>query len=350
MREMRSSVVFLGAILARTGEATLSAPGGCELGPRPIDLHLAAMREFGARVEDGAGRIIVTLRKSAKNSDVRHISFSLPSVGATENSMLLAAGTPGKTIITNAAREPEIEDLQDYLRKLGVSIHGAGTPMITIERTAETVKHSIGRIIYGGSADIVEHTIIPDRIVAATYLAAVASAGGFAELNGPNPAQLEPIITSLQEMGCKIDVLPGKITIARRSPLKAGKPIITKPYPGFPTDAQPPMMAACVKADGTTVFVENIFENRYRHVEELKRLSADIKVEGKTAIVCGVKTLFGAEVEATDLRGGAALIVAALGARGESLIGGMEHVNRGYENITAALSALGADVNAVYSS
>ncbi|MDR2606718.1 MAG: UDP-N-acetylglucosamine 1-carboxyvinyltransferase, partial [Oscillospiraceae bacterium] len=320
MREMRSSVVFLGAILARAGEAELSAPGGCELGPRPIDLHLAAIREFGSEIDKSGGRISVKLTKTADRASVRHISFPTPSVGATENAMLLAAGTPGKTIITNPAREPEIVDLQEFLLKLGVEVSGAGGGMITVCAPGE----------YAANA---EHTIIPDRIVTATYLSAAASAGGHLRLLGANPEHLKPVIRSLREMGCEIfaDSKTGELQITKKAPLKAAKPISTKPYPDFPTDAQPPVMAACLKAEGTTVFVENIFESRYRHIEELQRLGADITVSGKTAIVCGVPKLKGVEMFAADLRGGAALVVAALGADGESTIRELRHIDRGYE-------------------
>ncbi len=329
MREMRSSVVFLGAILARTGETRLSLPGGCELGPRPIDLHIAALRQMGAEINEIGGKI--TCR--AKYLKGCRINLATPSVGATENAMLTACRCKGTTIITNPAREPEIEDLQNYLRKLGINICGAGTSLITVEGT--------------DAKKDVEHTIISDRIVAATYLSAVASAGGLIRLEEANPRHIMTVIDVLKEIGCDIeinDIDKGIITASRKGKLKAARPITTSPYPGFPTDAQPPIMAAVLKADGTTVFVENIFENRYRHVEELKRLGADIKTEGKTAIVCGVNHLSGAELRSTDLRGGAALVVAALGAEGTSDISGLHHIDRGYDCLEAALHCLGADV------
>ncbi|NLO47325.1 MAG: UDP-N-acetylglucosamine 1-carboxyvinyltransferase [Clostridiales bacterium] len=328
MREMRSSVVFLGAILARTGEARLSLPGGCELGPRPIDLHIAALRELGAEIDDNGGKIVC----KAKRLKGCRLHLAKPSVGATENAMLAACRSSGTTVITNPAKEPEIWDLQAYLIKLGVSISGAGSSIITVE-SMPTKNH-------------VEHTVISDRIVAATYLSAVASAGGSIRLTDVNPEHLSTAIDVLNEMGCEIeaDREKGIITARKEKRLKAVKPVITSPYPGFPTDTQPPVMAACLKAQGTTVFVENIFENRYRHVEELKRLGAEIKTEGKTAIICGVDRLHGAELQSTDLRGGAALCVAALGAEGISEISGLHHIDRGYDKIENALQALGADI------
>jgi UDP-N-acetylglucosamine 1-carboxyvinyltransferase len=246
----------------------------------------------------------------------------------------MASRSEGKTIISNAAREPEIEDLQRYLQKLGVSIHGAGTAIITVEGQ-ESKKVNV------------EHRIIPDRIVASTYALAVASAGGKAEITNVEPKHFATVIDVLKEAGCRIDEGADKISIECPRLLKAVRPIITCPYPGFPTDAQPPLMAASLKFEGTTVFVENIFENRYRHIGELLRMGADIQTEGKSAFVCGKKRLHGASVEATDLRGGAALTVAALGAEGESRISGIKHIDRGYESLENALSQLGAEIERI---
>jgi len=329
MREMRSSVIFLGAMLARCGEAVLSRPGGCELGPRPIDLHLDALQEMGTDIKEEGGNIYCKVDKLRGC----RINLNLPSVGATENIMLAASRCEGTTIITNAAREPEIWDLQNYLRRLGVKVSGAGTPVVTIEGH--------------GPVQSREHWVIPDRIVSATYLAACAASGGHIQLENVVPAHFATVTDALSDMGCAINI--GRSTVEIRAPrrLKAGRPIITRPYPGFPTDAQPPLMAASLKAEGTTVFVENIFENRYRHAHELRRMGADIKIEGRVAIVSGVEKLHGAPMTATDLRGGAALIVAALGAEGVTDLSGVHHIDRGYDDIVGDLRSLGAHITRI---
>ena len=327
MREMRSSVIFLGAILARLGEAVMSFPGGCELGPRPIDLHLAAIRSLGAQVREQGGELHCSAAGGLAGCE---ITFSIPSVGATENAMLAACGAEGVTVICNAAREPEIVDLQAFLRALGADVRGAGTSVITVRGK---------KPLHGG-----EHTVMPDRIVAATLLTAVAAAGGEAELLGTDYRQLSTVTAVLTEAGCRIRSGSDSIHICREAPLRGVRPIRTAPYPGFPTDAQPPVMAALCQGTGTTVFVENMFESRYRHVDELSRMGADIRVEGKVAVVCGVERLHGAALQAADLRGGAALVVAALGAEGRSEITGLHHMDRGYYGLEDTLRGLGADI------
>ncbi len=329
MREMRSSVIFLGAILGRMGAASLSFPGGCELGPRPIDLHLAAMRALGAQIQERGGE----LRCTGGNLTGCDITLSIPSVGATENAMLAAALARGTTTITNAAREPEITDLQDFLTAMGAKVRGAGSSIVTIEG---------GLPLHGG-----EHTIMGDRIVAATYLAAVAAAGGEAEVVDCDYRHLSTITAVLAEAGCKIHSDQHRIAIKCCAPLRGVRPVRTAPYPGFPTDAQAVVMAALTKGEGTSVFVENIFESRYRHVDELMRMGADIRVEGKVAVVYGVPALHGTTVRAADLRGGAALVAAALGAQGQSTITGLHHIDRGYENLDEVLRALGADIRRI---
>lgn len=327
MREMRSSVIFLGAILARLGWAEMSYPGGCELGPRPIDLHLSALRQLGAELKEEGGR----LRCEAQRMTGREIALSLPSVGATENAILAACGAEGETVIFNAAREPEIADLQEFLCAMGCKVRGAGSSTVCIagrQRTRDAV-----------------HTVMPDRIAAATYLAAVAAAGGEVELLGIDYRHLSTVTAALHAAGCQIAGGERRISLRSDGALRSAGTVRTAPYPGFPTDAQAVLMAALLRSQGATVFVENIFENRYRHVDELRRMGADISVAGRVAVVTGVPRLFGAEVRATDLRGGAALLVAGLIAQGTTRIGDIHHIQRGYADPVGDLRSLGAEIS-----
>ena len=326
MRRMRSSVIFLGAILSRCGRAEISYPGGCELGPRPIDLHLSALRTLGATVKECGGSI------SCGGEGMRgaEIILSLPSVGATENAILAACGAKGTTVIANAAREPEICDLQDFLCAMGASVHGAGSSTVVVEG---------GRRLHG-----CDRAVIADRIVAATYLAAAAGAGGDICLQGIEPRHVSTVTTVLIQAGCQISCDENSIRLQSGGQLRSVAPVRTSPYPGFPTDAQAVLMAALLRSRGTTVFVENMFENRYRHVAELRRMGADVRTEGRVAVVCGVEQLRGAQVHATDLRGGAALLVAGLQAEGTTQVGDIHHIRRGYADIVGDLSRLGAAV------
>ena len=329
MREMRSSVIFLGAILARLGKAELSYPGGCELGPRPIDLHLSALRTLGTEIREEGGILYCETRGLSG----REIALGISSVGATENAILAACGAAGETVIINAAREPEIVDLQKYLRTIGCSVRGAGSSIVCVQGRNPT-------------RDAV-HTVMPDRIVAATYLCAAAAAGGEVELTHVNCRHLSTVTAALHEAGCDVVCGEGWVRIKSDGDLRGVPVVRTAPYPGFPTDAQAVLMAALLKSRGATVFVENIFENRYRHVDELRRMGADISAADRVAVVTGVERLHAARVRCTDLRGGAALMVAALSAEGSSTITDSYHIRRGYEDPVRDLRMLGAAIRAV---
>ncbi|MGN0641765.1 MAG: UDP-N-acetylglucosamine 1-carboxyvinyltransferase [Huintestinicola sp.] len=327
MREMRSSIIFMGALLGRNGSCTVCYPGGCDLGPRPIDMHLSALRKMGAEISDDHGKIVCSAPKGLKGCK---LPLSFPSVGTTENIILAAVTAEGETIISNAAREPEIVCLADFLRCCGAEIKGDGS----------------GRIVINGVKKL--HSpdepfrIIPDRIAAATYLSCAACAGGELLLSGCCPQHLEGVLPVFEQMGCNVRSFGSSIYIHRRGRLKAVDTIRTMVYPGFPTDMQAIVMAPLCTAEGTTVFVENIFENRYRHTDSLCRMGADIKAEGKVAVVTGVNKLYGAKTAAPDLRGGAAIVCAALGAEGMTEITNTEFIDRGYESIETALSSVGA--------
>lgn len=326
MREMRSSVIFMGAMLARLGRVSLFTPGGCELGARPIDLHISALKLLGAHIRENGGAISCEARRMRG----RDIVLSFPSVGATENTMLAATACEGRTRIFNAAREPEIEDLQNFLVKMGAEVSGAGSSTIVING-----KKKLGNV---------SHRVIPDRICAATFMCAAALCGGHVHVENVVPEHISTITSVLDAVGCEVFIGRDFVDISRMGRLSAFRCVRTMPYPGFPTDAQPPLMALATKCMGTSMFVETIFDGRYRHIGGLCRLGADIKTEGKVALVYGVPKLCGCSVEATDLRGGAALVIAAMAAEGQSEIGEIHHIDRGYEKIEESMAYLGAEI------
>ena len=330
MEQMRSSVIFMGALIARCGQARLSLPGGCQLGKRPIDLHLSALRRMGARIEEDGGEICCH-PSGLKGCE---ILLPFPSVGATENIMLAACGAEGRTCIRGAAREPEIVALQDFLCTMGARVYGAGSDSICVDGM--------------DPEGFIGFRLPSDRIVASTLACAAAAAGGDVELRGVDPRQFSTVVHFLNEAGC--DIISGNDYLRLRSDgrLRAVGPVSTAPYPGFPTDAQPVLMAALLKAEGESVITENIFENRYRQVPELCRLGADIRLEGRIARIRGVKELYGTALTATDLRGGAAMLVAGLSARGETVVYDSGHVRRGYAGFDHCLRALGAVITLEY--
>lgn len=330
MTRMRSSILFLGAILARAGRAQLTYPGGCALGARPIDYHLLALERLGAEIEKSGAVIRCLVPQKLHGAS---ILFPFPSVGATENALLAAVLAEGETIIRGGAREPEIADLICFLNRCGGKIRTDGD----------------GNLMVSGVMELTgcDYHVMPDRMEAATYLCCGAISGGDILLQTVCPEHLGSVLPVLGEMGCRISTGTDHIALHAPRRLRAVKEIMTMPYPGFPTDAQAPFMALASVADGTTTFTENIFENRYAHVGELARMGADIIVSGKTAVVSGVRKLHGAEVSATDLRGGACLVEAALAAEGLTVVSGVGHIDRGYERMEQKLTELGAQIKRI---
>ncbi|TWH48380.1 UDP-N-acetylglucosamine 1-carboxyvinyltransferase [Sporomusa sp. KB1] len=324
MREMRASVFLMGPLLGRFRKVRLSYPGGCAIGPRPINLHIKALEKIGAIVDESFGFIDA----EAKELTGGEINFDFPSVGATENAMMAAALAKGTTIIRNAAREPEIVDLQAILNKMGARINGAGTDTIRVDGVARLVP--------------AEHTVMCDRIEAGTFLTAGVMTRGDIVVENVVPEYLFSVTDKLQDIGAKI--ITGKDYIRIKAGEVRGVDIKTLPYPGFPTDLQAPMLSLVTIAKGTSIITETIFENRFKHVDELTRMGAKIKVEGRTAIIRGVAKLTGAIVAAPDLRAGSALVLAALAAEGTSEIEQVYHIERGYENLDKKLQALGANI------
>jgi UDP-N-acetylglucosamine 1-carboxyvinyltransferase len=332
MREMRSTVFLMGALLGRFGQVCISRPGGCAIGHRPIGLHLKGLIAMGAQFREEQQGYLYASSARLTGADI-HLDY--PSVGATENIMLAAVYAHGATTISNAAKEPEIVDLQNLLNKMGARIRGAGTDQIRIVGVAQ---------LHG-----VEHNVIPDRIVAGTMLMAAAATGGDVTLEKVIPGHLEAVIAKLRETGSQIREENDRLHILSPPRPKAVEFVRTLPYPGFPTDLQAPMMALLTRAEGSSIIVENVFESRYKHVGELSRMGANIVVttDNRTAIVNGVSTLTGATVASSDLRAGAALVVAGLSAQGETVVEGLEHIQRGYENLEGDLVKLGADIKRV---
>lgn len=327
MQEMRSSIIYMGALLGRFGKCKLSFPGGCQLGPRPVDMHISALKKLGAKVTEEYGGIDCTAEKGLSGTK---ITLSYPSVGTTENIILSAVKAKGETVIINAAREPEIIDLADFLNKCGGKIKGAGESTIIIDGVEK---------LHGCS-----YSIMPDRIAAATYISGAVCGRGEVTLHGIDISLCESFISVFEQMGCGIYAYDGSIYVNAGKKLKSAGKIITLPHPGFPTDVQPVVMAAVCKAEGITIFEETVFENRYRHVDALVKMGADINVVGKAAVVTGVNKMYGAKVNATDLRGGAAMVVSAIGAEGITEIFDIQHIDRGYEEIEKNISSLGGRI------
>ncbi|MDE6188840.1 MAG: UDP-N-acetylglucosamine 1-carboxyvinyltransferase [Clostridia bacterium] len=325
-KELRSSIFLLGSLLSRLKKAKVAYPGGCDIGLRPIDIHIAGLRELNIDIQEQGGFIVC----NSQNAKCADVVLDLPSVGATENLMMSSVFVKGKTVIRNCAKEPEIVDLQKFLNAMGAKIKGAGSSVIVVE--------GVDRL-HG-----VEYTPIPDRIVAGTYLIATAMCGGNVELKNVNSEHISSLISKLSKTTCKIYVKNDRIIVKSKGRQKSLDCIETMYYPGFPTDLQSQIMAMQTVSRGTSVIVENIFETRFKTASELKKLGADVTIKGKVAVVRGVKELIGSEVTATDLRGGASLVLAGLVAKGETIVKDIHHIDRGYEDMSLDLSALGANI------
>ena len=326
VRRMRASFLVMGPLLARKGRAQISLPGGCSIGARPIDLHLKAFEAMGAVINLENGDIEATAPNGLKGAQI-YLDF--PSVGATENILMAASMAEGKTVLENAAEEPEIVDLATYLNSMGANIRGAGTNVIRIEGVKE---------LHGAN-----HAVIPDRIEAGTFMVGAAMTQGNVFVENAISEHLKPLISKLKEVGAEVQEEIDGIRVIGHAPLRPAD-IKTLPYPGFPTDMQAQFMALATICQGTSVITETVFENRFMHVDEFKRMGAKIRIEGRSAIVEGVPRLKGASVNATDLRAGAALVLAGLVADGETEVGYLYHIDRGYDNLVLKLQRLGADI------
>ncbi len=327
VRMMRASILCLGPLLARFGKARVSMPGGCAIGLRPVNLHLKALARMGADIRVDHGYVVAEVKGRLKGAEV---TFDFPTVGGTENTLMAAVLAKGKTVIRNAAKEPEIVDLAVALKEAGAKIEGEGTDVIEVEGVEEL--------------GVVDHTVMPDRIEAGTFLAAVAAAGGRIEIDNFPFDALGAVIEKFEEAGLSVKRLcEDRVIVERKSRLK-GTDIVTQPYPGFPTDMQAQFMAAMCVADGVSVIKETIFENRFMHALELQRLGADLVIEGNTVVVRGVERLIGAKVTATDLRASASLVIAGLCAENTTEVYRIYHLDRGYERLEEKLSSLGAEI------
>ncbi|MDF2675809.1 MAG: UDP-N-acetylglucosamine 1-carboxyvinyltransferase [Bacillota bacterium] len=331
VKKIRSSIILMGAVLHRTNSVEIAYPGGCEIGLRPIDLHLKGLKKLGVEIVEKKG----ILYGSVKNPLGCEIQLDYPSVGATENVMLFAVGLKGKTYIYNAAKEPEIFDLQNFLNTCGYKISGAGTSIIEIEGTELQNK------------DTVEYKIISDRIEAGTFLSAAASMKSKIYIRNIEKAHFNSITSLFEEAGCEIRESHGTVVVSSEGKLKAIEKVTTQPYPGFPTDMQAQFMASMSTAIGTTILDETVFESRYKHVPELQKMGADITTIGRVAVIEGVEKLHGAEVNAKDLRGGAALVIAAMKAEGITKVNDIYHINRGYDNFMNKLQNLGVIITSI---
>ena len=324
---MRASIAVLGPLVARCGSARVAMPGGCNIGSRKIDMHISGLTELGVEIRTGHGFIEAIAPDGGLHA--AHVILEFPSVGATENLLMAAVVARGITTIENVAREPEIVDLVEFLNGMGAHISGGGSPTLTVEGVE--VLHPV------------VHRVVGDRIEAGTFVAAGALTGGPVTVRGFDPTHLELVLAKLQQAGCTIHVLADGVTIERHQPVRSVD-VQTLPYPGFPTDMQAQFMALMAIADGNSIITENVFENRFMFADEIGRMGADIRIESHHALVRGVRQLSGAPVRCTDLRGGAALAIAALVADGETVIGDIYHIDRGYEGFVDKLRALGADI------
>ena len=329
VRKMRASFLIMGPLLARLGQAKISLPGGCAIGTRPIDLHLKGFEALGAKISIGHGYIEAVAPEGLKGTQI-YLDF--PSVGATENILMAASMAEGQTVIENPAHEPEIVDLANYLNIMGAKIRGAGTNVIKVEGSPKLIAR--------------DYTIIPDRIEAGTYMIAAAMTRGDVYIANAISEHLKPVIAKLKESGVTvIEDVDGIRVVCDKRPRAVD--IKTLPYPGFPTDMQAQFMAMLTISEGTSMVTETVFENRFMHVDELRRMGAKIKIDGRTSVVEGQDKLTGCQVKATDLRAGAAIVLAALVAEGETQVGYIHHIDRGYDNLVQKLVSLGADIKRV---